>query len=62
MFIVLKRSNPFQVANGGEGLCHENGARFQFCEMRSFVVVVVVVVVERFYTNAVVRCIKLMVT
>jgi hypothetical protein len=52
VFIVLKRSNPFQVETGGKGFCHENGARFQFREMSSFVAAVV----ERFYTNAVVRC------
>jgi len=45
-------SNPFQVETGGMGFCHENGARFQFCKMSSFVVLV------RFYMNAVVRCRK----
>jgi len=64
VFIVLKRSNPFQVETGGKGLCHENGARFQFCEMSSFVVVVVDDDddVERFYTKVVVRCRKLIIT
>ena len=57
VFIVLKPSSPFQVETGGKGFCHENGVRFQFREMRFFVVVVVVVV--RFYMKAVLRCRKL---